>query len=169
MTDAVQLAFSLAFIGSACAPTLCVLAPACVAYVLTQRLYAAPSRDLDRLTAVGRSPTVALFKETLTGTPFIRAARLEATFEAECGHRVIMATRPLYMLYYVSETSAIMMDVISLAVLVRVLSSPFSLRPCVRASGCGGVRVVHDAVTGTERIARYGSELRTLGSAFGAP
>jgi hypothetical protein len=52
MTDAVQLLFSLLFIGSACAPTLIILAPACVLYFLTQRLYAAPSRDLDRLTAV---------------------------------------------------------------------------------------------------------------------
>jgi hypothetical protein len=64
---------------------------------------------------------VALFKETLAGAPFVRAARLERTFEAECGHRVIAATRPLYMLYFVSETSAVMMDCLSLLVLVGVV------------------------------------------------
>eukprot|EP00959_Pyramimonas_sp_CCMP1952_P343380 7192646-Pyramimonas_sp.AAC.1 len=39
-----------------------------------QLLYVAPSRDLDRLTSRARSPTVSIFKEAISGAPFIRAA-----------------------------------------------------------------------------------------------
>ncbi|KNC48738.1 ABC transporter C family member 1 [Thecamonas trahens ATCC 50062] len=56
--------------------------PVIFAYGVVQQYYRRTSRELKRLDSVSRSPVYALFSETITGAPTIRAYALEEHFEA---------------------------------------------------------------------------------------
>uniref|UniRef100_A0A7S0QYZ9 Uncharacterized protein n=1 Tax=Pyramimonas obovata TaxID=1411642 RepID=A0A7S0QYZ9_9CHLO len=140
ITDAVQMVGSLLFISGSCLPTLVFLLPACVGYAAAQLLYVAPSRDLDRLMSKARSPTVSIFKEAMSGAPFIRAAGLQQMFENECGHRTINELRPLYMFLFIQETSAIIMDTLGVVVLFAVTF--FTGRGAIKGSLPAGVAAI---------------------------
>ena len=61
----------------------CLFLPACIVFIIIQKLYVATSRQLKRLESVSRSPIYSQFGETLNGISTIRAYKSQEEFTRE--------------------------------------------------------------------------------------
>ena len=59
--------------------------PACIVFIIIQKLYVATSRQLKRLESVSRSPIYSQFGETLNGISTIRAYKSQEEFTRKAG------------------------------------------------------------------------------------
>lgn len=109
---------------------LIAVAVALVAYVLIQRLYAPPSRQLRRLEMATKSPIYTLFAETSSpsGLATVRAAARQSTFEEINTARLDKSQAPYYYLWGVRRWLLTWLNLLALVINVALVAIVVILR-----------------------------------------